>query len=253
MTPDDKEHEAAKRAATTNTRYDPDHHVDCASSNCSMGESSSTIAFGGVLVPLHEFEYYHVKEEDEVDVEDEEMDPEHSESRWGEHSSSSWSEGSFREDFVQLEPVRVPRNQQQDEEDLDTEMTTVVPAAAGAVTTAATTHQDSFRSTTTTISTSSLDSMDAAPIIPKRRLISFSNEVEVHEYRVKATSSFKKPSSPVVRKGKVDRPLLGEDVDDDTAPTVERWQRGLMPDSEVDELQPPRRIPSIDQNTSTRH
>jgi hypothetical protein len=252
MTFDEEKRDSAKAPSTErSTKKDSDLQHDCGSSICSIDETSSITAFGSVLAPLHEFEYRDVnEEEEEEDLEEEDlMDPDHSESRWGEHSSSSWSEGSFREDFAHIEPLQVPRKYEQDEDGQDTEMTTIVPAAAAALTTATTIHQDSFRSTTTTISTSSLDSMDAAPIQPKRRVISFSNEVEVHEYQVKAASSSKKLSSPVVHKGKVDRSILGDDIDDvneDDVPTVERWQRGPMPDSEMDELHPPRRIPSID-------
>lgn len=130
-----------------------------------MEESSAP--FAAILAALHVARLDDEEDEDEI-YGDDQLDPEYMDLRWGE-SSSSLINFSFAEVppdgmlLVSRKPHHHHHHQGQ----------------------SAATFQDSFYSTTTTVSTSSLDTLDTPPIQPKRRLISFSDQVEVREFQVK--------------------------------------------------------------------
>lgn len=129
-------------------------------SSSSMDESLSTL-FASVLAPLHEL-HIHDEEEDESDEDD------LNDLRWGESSVSDFSGKEKSSLFPPVVRRNHPSKQYQQ---------------------LLANYHDSFNSTTTTISTSSIESIDRPPKIPKRRIITFSDEVEIREFEVKEAST----------------------------------------------------------------
>jgi hypothetical protein len=184
----------------------------------SIDMEGSSSSFLDLLAPLHEI----------LLDENDEIDPEHSELRWGE-SSSSWTTFSMGDSSGREDQATVTRR--------------FVPHFKGIAY-----HQDSFYSVTTATSTSSADSMDCPPILPKRRLISFADHVEVREFAVKdnATRDSEDLGDSAVEKDDERISTSSEELRQeffDFPDTLQRWSRPLVV-SEMTELLPPMNVSS---------